>query len=68
MEENGSIQGLTDHELQESILTLLFAAHDASATILTWSMKFLNDDPDLTGTFRVRSNIDKFQNKKFVML
>lgn len=57
MEESETIKGLTDRELQENVLTLLFAAHDASATILTWAMKFLNDDPILFDNFRVRPAI-----------
>lgn len=50
---------LSDRDLRETILTVLFAAHDASATVLTWAMKFLNDDPTLLDSFTVSATIDR---------
>ncbi|KAI3922233.1 hypothetical protein MKX01_005922 [Papaver californicum] len=44
-DENG--QALTDNQIADNIIGVLFAAQDTTASILTWTLKFLHDDPKL---------------------
>ncbi|MCL7034540.1 hypothetical protein MKW94_028407 [Papaver nudicaule] len=44
-DENG--QALTDNQIADNIIGVLFAAQDTTASILTWILKFLHDDAKL---------------------
>ncbi|KAF8405024.1 hypothetical protein HHK36_009920 [Tetracentron sinense] len=44
-EEKGQI--LTDNQIADNIIGVLFAAQDTTASILTWILKYLHDDPKL---------------------
>ncbi|XP_026402134.1 abscisic acid 8'-hydroxylase 4-like [Papaver somniferum] len=44
-DENG--QALTDNQIADNIIGVLFAAQDTTASMLTWTLKFLHDDPKL---------------------
>lgn len=46
MEDEDKIP-MSNRELQENILTLLFSAHDASAAALTWTLKNLRENAKL---------------------
>ncbi|XP_024979360.1 abscisic acid 8'-hydroxylase 4-like [Cynara cardunculus var. scolymus] len=38
---------LSDQQIADNIIGVLFAAQDTTASILTWILKYLNDDPKL---------------------
>lgn len=44
-DENG--QTLTDEEVADNVIGVLFAAQDTTASVLTWILKYLHDDPKL---------------------
>ncbi|CAN1235044.1 Abscisic acid 8'-hydroxylase 3 [Linum perenne] len=46
---------LTDQQLKDNILTLLVAGHDTTTAALTWTMKFLAENPDILEKLRVIS-------------
>ncbi|CAN1235041.1 Abscisic acid 8'-hydroxylase 3 [Linum perenne] len=43
---------LTDQQLKDNILTLLVAGHDTTTAALTWTMKFLAENPDILEKLR----------------
>ncbi|CAN0892164.1 Abscisic acid 8'-hydroxylase 3, partial [Linum grandiflorum] len=43
---------LTDQQLKDNILTLLVAGHDTTTAALTWTMKFLAENPDVLEKLR----------------
>ncbi len=49
-DENG--QGLTDAELHDELLTLLFAGHETTATALTWALHWLYRQPEVLQRLR----------------
>ncbi|KAF9599953.1 hypothetical protein IFM89_001988 [Coptis chinensis] len=44
-DEKGQI--LTDDQISDNIIGVLFAARDTTASVLTWILKYLHDDPKL---------------------
>ncbi|KAF7830623.1 Abscisic acid 8'-hydroxylase 4 [Senna tora] len=44
-ENNGEI--LSDDEISDNIIGVLFAAQDTTASVMTWIVKYLHDDPKL---------------------
>ncbi|CAI0625807.1 unnamed protein product [Linum tenue] len=46
---------LTDQQLKDNILTLLVAGHDTTTAALTWTMKFLAENPQVLEKLRVIS-------------
>lgn len=44
-DENG--QAMTDEELRDELLTLLFAGHETTATILAWALYQIHRQPDV---------------------
>ncbi|KAK8481478.1 hypothetical protein V6N12_074953 [Hibiscus sabdariffa] len=44
-DENG--QTLSDDQIADNIIGVLFAAQDTTASVITWVLKFLHDDPKL---------------------
>ncbi|OVA15814.1 Cytochrome P450 [Macleaya cordata] len=40
-------QSLTDDQISDNIIGVLFAAQDTTASVLTWVLKYLHDDPKL---------------------
>uniref|UniRef100_A0A2P2JBB7 (+)-abscisic acid 8'-hydroxylase n=1 Tax=Rhizophora mucronata TaxID=61149 RepID=A0A2P2JBB7_RHIMU len=45
--KNGKGQVLTEDEIADNIIGVLFAAQDTTASVLTWILKYLHDDPKL---------------------
>lgn len=63
-DENG--QTLTDEEVADNVIGVLFAAQDTTASVLTWILKYLHDDPKLLEAIKVRvviGPLKKFQNQ-----
>ncbi|NP_001267962.1 hypothetical protein VitviT2T_011044 [Vitis vinifera] len=49
-DENGQI--LTDDQIADNIIGVLFAAQDTTASMLTWILKYIHDDPKLLAAIR----------------
>jgi len=60
--EGGEI--LSDDEIGDNIIGVLFAAQDTTATVMTWVIKYLHDEPKLLECVKVRSR-DKFEKFYF---
>lgn len=45
--ENQKLNNLTDSQIADNIIGVIFAAHDTTASVLTWVLKYLNDNRDL---------------------
>lgn len=43
--ENG--KELSDAQIADNVIGVIFAAHDTTASVLTWVLKYLHDDQDL---------------------
>lgn len=50
-DENGQI--FTDDQIADNIIGVLFAAQDTTASMLTWILKYINDEPKLLAAIRV---------------
>ena len=46
---------LTDSQIADNIIGVIFAAHDTTASVLTWVLKYLHDNGHLLEAVRVRS-------------
>lgn len=53
-DENGERE-LTDNQISDNIIGILFAAQDTTASVLTWIIKFLHDNPKLLEAVKVRT-------------
>lgn len=51
-DENG--EHLTDDQIADNIIGVLFAAQGTTASLLTWILKYMHDDPKLLGAIKVR--------------
>jgi (+)-abscisic acid 8'-hydroxylase len=50
-DEKGEI--LTDEEIADNVIGVLFAAQDTTASVLTWILKYLHDDQKLLEAIKV---------------
>ncbi|KAA8547186.1 hypothetical protein F0562_003605 [Nyssa sinensis] len=50
-DENGQL--LTNDQIGDNIIGVLFAAQDTTASVLTWVLKYIHDDPQLLGAIKV---------------
>lgn len=46
-------QTLTEDKIADNIIGVLFAAQDTTASVITWILKFLRDDPRLLEAVKV---------------
>lgn len=46
---------LTNDQIADNIIGVLFAAQDTTASVMTWILKYLHDDPKLLEAVKVRS-------------
>ncbi|KAK4486279.1 hypothetical protein RD792_008949 [Penstemon davidsonii] len=46
----GESKGLTDEQIADNIIGVIFAARDTTASILTWILKYLAEDPTVLKT------------------
>lgn len=51
-DEKGEL--LSDDQIADNIIGVLFAAQDTTASVLTWIPKYLHDNPKLLEAVRVR--------------
>lgn len=45
---------LSDDQIADNIIGVLFAAQDTTASVITWVLKFLHDDPKLLEAVKVK--------------
>lgn len=46
-EDNNQLTRLSDSQIADNIIGVIFAAHDTTASVLTWILKYLHDNDDL---------------------
>jgi cytochrome P450 len=51
---------LTDSQVADNLIGVIFAAHDTTASVLTWVLKYLHDNPNLLETVTVSNSIFSF--------
>lgn len=44
---------LSDSQIADNIIGVIFAAHDTTASVLTWLLKYLHDNPHLLDAVKV---------------
>jgi (+)-abscisic acid 8'-hydroxylase len=44
---------LSDSQIADNIIGVIFAAHDTTASVLTWVLKYLHDNADVIGAVTV---------------
>lgn len=54
--KNEKGETLTDEEIADNIIGVLFAAQDTTASVLTWILKYLHDDQKLLEAVKVKKN------------
>lgn len=54
--KNDKGQTLSDDQIADNIIGILFAAQDTTASALTWILKYLHDDPKLLEAIKVINN------------
>lgn len=52
----GEGEKLSDDEIADNIIGVLFAAQDTTATVMTWVVKYLHDEPKLLECVKVQPN------------
>lgn len=45
--DEGSVTGMSDQQLKDEVITLLFAGHDTTAAALSWAWRLLATHPDV---------------------
>lgn len=48
---------LSDEQIADNIIGVLFAAQDTTASVLTWILKYLSDDSKLLDVVKVRLKV-----------
>lgn len=49
---------LSDSQIADNIIGVIFAAHDTTASILTWILKYLHDNVSLLEAVTVKFSLD----------
>lgn len=47
-------EGLSDEQIGDNVIGIIFAARDTTASVLTWSLKFLSENPGVLRSVTVR--------------
>ena len=47
-------EGLTDEQIADNVIGIIFAARDTTASVLTWILKFLGENPSVLQAVTVR--------------
>ncbi|CAL8996368.1 unnamed protein product [Prunus brigantina] len=55
---------LTDDQIADNILGVLFAAQDTTASVMTWILKYLHDEPKLLEAVKAEHNAIRESNKE----
>jgi (+)-abscisic acid 8'-hydroxylase len=54
-DDSGAAPPLSDDQIADNVIGVLFAAQDTTASVLTWILKFLHDNPKLLEAVKVRA-------------
>ena len=57
-------QTLSDDQIADNVIGVLFAAQDTTASVLTWILKYLHDDQKLLEAIKVRLVLFFFVSQK----
>ena len=49
---------LSDSQIADNIIGVIFAAHDTTASVLTWILKYLHDNVNLLEAVTVKFSLD----------
>lgn len=49
-------QGLTDEQIVDNVIGVIFAARDTTASVLTWILKYLGENPSVLHAVTVSSH------------
>lgn len=60
-------EGLSDEQIADNIIGVIFAARDTTASVLTWILKYLAENPSVLKAVTVRFS-DKKMISSFIML
>ena len=52
----GDKEGLTDEQIADNIIGVIFAARDTTASVLTWILKYLGENPSVLQAVTVRNS------------
>lgn len=55
--KNEKGETLSDEEIADNIIGVLFAAQDTTASVLTWILKYLHDDQKLLEAIKVKKKL-----------
>lgn len=60
-------EGLTDEQIADNIIGVIFAARDTTASVLTWIIKYLAENPSVLQSVTVKTIylILKYSDKPF---
>lgn len=50
----GGKEGLTDEQIADNVIGVIFAARDTTASVLTWIVKYLGENPSVLEAVTVR--------------
>lgn len=50
----GDKEGLTDEQIADNVIGVIFAARDTTASVLTWIFKYLGENPSVLEAVTVR--------------
>lgn len=56
-------EGLTDEQIADNVIGVIFAARDTTASVLTWILKYLGENPSVLQAVTVRTHILKLEKK-----
>ncbi|CAN6682142.1 unnamed protein product [Malus baccata var. baccata] len=58
------VEVLTDDQIADNILGVLFAAQDTTASVMTWIVKYLHDDPKVLEAVKAEQKIIREANEE----
>lgn len=59
----GDIEGLTDDQIADNVIGVIFAARDTTASVLTWIVKYLHENPGVLEAVTVRISLNFSQTR-----
>lgn len=63
----GDKEGLTDEQIVDNVIGVIFAAHDTTASVLTWIVKYLAENPSVLQLVTVRIQFFTLMKPQFVV-
>lgn len=67
----GDKEGLTDEQIADNIIGVIFAARDTTASVITWIVKYLAENPNVLQAVTVRKspflNKSKIKNLNLIL-